>query len=795
MRTRDSLLLGLFFTLLLCFVVVATVFFLIEDPVSRTTEPSSQPDLKYIYFSKTTAPAAEPLTPPVSSVENVLGSSERHGFGWSPRQGRSSSQPSEDDDANAGDETGDNDQGEGEDNEDSDSEDQGQDEEGDSGNEGDDSGDGDQEDDTPPTELLTTPENFKVAFIGDSGYGDNYADVLRLIRDENADLVLHQGDLGYNEGNPEAPQRWLDNIQTILDPISATETFPYFYSIGNHDVSRWEVDNGYRDILQERFANLDVEYTGNPEQVGVQTSFIYNGVHIVFTAPGIDADFIPENHEEFIEEQFQDSPALWTICSWHKNMRAMQAGGKGDETGWGVYEECREQGAIIATGHEHSYSRTFVLSDMSEQIIADNVGPLLIQPGETFAFVSGLGGASIRDQGIFADYFASVYTSDQDANYGALFIEFNVDGDPRKARGYFKDIDGRIADEFELYNNKANPGDEEETPPEPSPGEFVSVSGTSLQLEGEAYQFIGFNVYGLANDEDIFACGPSANHGENPNLYLDHLFSTLSEQGVNAIRFWAFQGFTDGGTDFSAMDRVIDYAERYNVKLIPVLENHWDDCTEGGEKSSSWYQEGYLLPYGDYAISYREYVERIVTHYEDEPTILMWQIMNEAESDDADALYDFAVDISGLIQTLDENHIVSLGTIGRGQAGTAGEDFVRLHSIPTIDVVEAHDYNSPLVAWPSSGSNSINRAFDVAQELNKPFFIGESGISVGDEISAEERAALFDAKIAAAFEREVAGYLIWQWDNSEENYGSGCNGGYCVTEGDPVLDVVLEHSS
>ena len=432
---------------------------------------------------------------------------------------------------------------------------------------------------------------------------------------------------------------------------------------------------------------------------------------------------------------------------------------------------------------------------MSEQVIADTVEPLVIQPGETFAFVSGLGGASIRDQRIFADYFASVYTSDQNANYGALFIEFNVDGDPRKAHGYFKNIDGAVVDEFELYNNKPNPTIEDEANEEPLPEEFISVAGTELQLQGEEFPFIGFNVYGLANDEEIFACGPSANHGENPNLYLDSLFSTLSEQGVNAVRFWAFQGFTNGGADFSSFDRVINYAEQYNVKLIPALENHRDDCTEGGEKPSGWYQEGYLHPYGDYPLSYREYVERVVTRYRNEPTILLWQIMNEAESEDADALYNFTVDISGLIHSLDENHIVSLGTIGRGQAGTAGENFVRLHSIDTIDIVEAHDYNSPEVAWPSSGSNSINRAFEVAQSLNKPFFIGESGISVDSDTSAEERALLFDAKISAASERGVVGYLIWQWDNSEENYGSGCDGGYCVTEGDPVLGVILEHSS
>src|SRR3989338_5123931 len=421
MKRLDAFLLGLFFTLLSCFVVVAAVFFLIEDPVSTSVEPVPQLPLKYIYLSKTVAPSTEPLISTIESIQHNRSPSERHGFGWSPNRERRSPPSSEDDDDadSENEREGENDDGgsnEGNDN---------------NGNDG---GEDNQTDDNPPSELLTTPANFKVAFIGDSGYGENDEAVLRLIRDENVDLVLHQGDLGYNEGNPEAPQRWADNIRTILDPVSETGTFPYFFSIGNHDESRWEADNGYREILQERFTNLNVEYTGNPEQVGVQTSFLYNGLDIVFTAPGIEADFIPENHAEFIEEQLSNSPALWTICSWHKNMRAMQAGGKGDETGWGVYEECREQGAIIATGHEHSYSRTFVLSDMSEQIIADEISPYIIQPGQTFAFHSGLGGQSVRGQRDDInelDYFASVYTEDQDAAYGALFIEFNVDNDPR----------------------------------------------------------------------------------------------------------------------------------------------------------------------------------------------------------------------------------------------------------------------------------------------------------------------------------------------------------------------------
>jgi hypothetical protein len=34
--------------------------------------------------------------------------------------------------------------------------------------------------------------------------------------------------------------------------------------------------------------------------------------------------------------------------------------------------------------------------------------------------------------------------------FGALFIDFHVDGDPRKARAYFKTVSGAVIDAFEI---------------------------------------------------------------------------------------------------------------------------------------------------------------------------------------------------------------------------------------------------------------------------------------------------------------------------------------------------------
>jgi len=93
--------------------------------------------------------------------------------------------------------------------------------------------------------------------------------------------------------------------------------------------------------------------------------------------------------------------------------------------------------------------------------VSDSTSPYVIRPGETLTAVSGLGGRSIRNQdrclpttppyGCHGEW-ASIYTSDQRATYGALFIEFHVGGDPQEAHGWFRNIDGVVIDDFLMHS-------------------------------------------------------------------------------------------------------------------------------------------------------------------------------------------------------------------------------------------------------------------------------------------------------------------------------------------------------
>ena len=299
-----------------------------------------------------------------------------------------------------------------------------------------------------------TPANFKIAFIGDQGLGQNAVAVLNLIKLEGAQAVLHSGDLDYVD-NPTA---WEDQINSVLGP-----DFPYFVTIGNHDELAWSGPTGYQQYVTNRFNRLGISWSGD---LGVQSTFHYQGIFFVLTPPGIESGFNAGNSDTYIRDNLAADDSVWSICSWHKNQTLMQVGGKPNETGWPVYEEAMKGGAILATAHEHSYSRTHLLSSMINQTIASTSNTLTLTKGNSFAFVSGLGGQNVRPQLRSGPWWASIAAGtclagdticQPNVQPGALFGVFNVDGQPNKALFYFKDVSGRIIDTFIVISNVQPP--------------------------------------------------------------------------------------------------------------------------------------------------------------------------------------------------------------------------------------------------------------------------------------------------------------------------------------------------
>ena len=276
---------------------------------------------------------------------------------------------------------------------------------------------------------------LRVAFIGDQGLGPNAIAVLELIKDEGAQMVLHQGDFDYKDD----PDAWDKQISDVLG-----DDFLYFASIGHHDMN---VLSGYQEKLYDRLKkNPDAVCNGD---LGVKSSCTYQGLFFILIAPG---DYTNNSdYDSFIEKQLNDNNSNWRICSWHNDMNTLQTEVKLNETGWEVYESCKNGGAIIANAHMHFYARSTTLTDIENQIVDpawSEPNKLRVMDGATFTFISGLGGMPISGQ--VYDEWPINYSSDQGATYGALFCTFNAGGQPNKAYCYFKNIDGRIIDEFTI---------------------------------------------------------------------------------------------------------------------------------------------------------------------------------------------------------------------------------------------------------------------------------------------------------------------------------------------------------
>jgi hypothetical protein len=297
----------------------------------------------------------------------------------------------------------------------------------------------------------TASAQVTIAFFGDQGAGASATAVLQLIADEGADAVFHLGDFDYEDD----PGAWDQRITSVLGP-----NYPYFVAVGNHDEGHFYGAGGYQEKAAARMIANGISWTGD---LGNASWHVWNDIFFVATGPDIfgsgDGVYAP-----FIQAALSGpaQPYAWRLSGWHVLMRNMQVGGKSDQSGWNVYERSREGGAIICTAHEHSYARTNLLSDISAQTVVDTDGDYVISEGQTIAFHSGLGGHSIRDQErcfpTISPYgcdgtWSAIYAEQQGATYGALFITFGYGGDPCRARGRFKAVDGQVVDEFFLTSN------------------------------------------------------------------------------------------------------------------------------------------------------------------------------------------------------------------------------------------------------------------------------------------------------------------------------------------------------
>ena len=340
-------------------------------------------------------------------------------------------------------------------------------------------------------------------------------------------------------------------------------------------------------------------------------------------------------------------------------------------------------------------------------------------------------------------------------------------------------------------------------------GSFVSRSGRQLILNGSPFRFVGVNLYDAAAT-DRYSCNPGKMLSDA--ALLTTLRYLHDQAGATVLRFWAYQTYTQGGTDFTGTDRVIAAAKAVGMKVVPVLEDGPGNCTNSSAvvpkskyQNDTWFTAGYKVPYGNASLSYRDYVKVIVAHYANEPTILAWSMMNEADTSARDAsgqtvLVGFAKDIVGVIKSVDTRHLITVGTQSNGAPGASGPDFTAVYSVAGVDLAEVHDWgywgsdqspmpggegaNPPAADAPACRARNapVGCSFALAAALDKPLFVGEAGIMGRTEQERTTRATLLRAKMDAAFGAGAVGYLVW-------SVNTGITDGYdvLINDNDPLI--------
>ncbi|MBV9099568.1 MAG: cellulase family glycosylhydrolase [Candidatus Dormibacteraeota bacterium] len=338
---------------------------------------------------------------------------------------------------------------------------------------------------------------------------------------------------------------------------------------------------------------------------------------------------------------------------------------------------------------------------------------------------------------------------------------------------------------------------------QPASAGFVGAARGHFTLDGAPWTFTGYDAYYAASLHTGYQCGPALSDQE-----VDSFFSEMQQRnGSLVLRTWFFQSFQNGNpANFAQYDRLLAAAAAHGIRVVATLSNQWGACEPGHPYHSiTWYQGGYRQTNDGYPLSFRDFAVSMARHYANNPTIAMWQLVNEGEaasshggscneSAAAQALRSFGDDVTAGMKAVDPNHLVNLGTMGGGQCGTSGADYAYVNGGRT-DVCELHDYAHQVVM--GGRTSGIVPDTHTCGGLGKPLFAGEVGIDasvlpnwslsgVVTPVTLATRAVLFQQKMDAMFSLGVSGFLIWSKTLTPSV-------SWHVGPGDPTEAVMLAH--
>lgn len=362
-----------------------------------------------------------------------------------------------------------------------------------------------------------------------------------------------------------------------------------------------------------------------------------------------------------------------------------------------------------------------------------------------------------------------------------------------------------------------------ESAPDPAGGGFVTRQGSKLLLNGKEYRAIGVNIPCLHQCYlgTWFHVGQIYGSPEKAKQAMVAAIEDCEKSNLKFVRFFADPGYPrdramlydkDPAAYWQGMDELFALCKQHNLKLIPSLQTLPGPYGIFGETGQS-----ILDPNSKTYEAVHRYVREFVTRYKDDPTVLMWELVNEGmlgadvemegrkllpkgvyppgatpreDGHNTDTLsYAMIVRLykehAAFIKSLDPNHMVTSGDgCVREECTSRRETFPNfkfrsdtwrewlannLASQPEpLDVFSYHFYGSSGViagaGKPWAGMTDVEwmRALvRASRAANAPVFIGEFGTSPGN---SSDPSSKWLRECIPVLEEEGASLMaFWVW--------------------------------
>lgn len=352
--------------------------------------------------------------------------------------------------------------------------------------------------------------------------------------------------------------------------------------------------------------------------------------------------------------------------------------------------------------------------------------------------------------------------------------------------------------------------------------EFVTIKNGQFHTGNNPYYFIGTNYwYG--------AILGSTGQGGNRERLLKEL-DFMKENGINNLRVLVGADGPAGqavkvmptlqtapgvynDTIFDGLDFFMAELGKRNMYAVLFINNSWE-WSGGYGQYLNWAGKGDVPEKGvsdwpvfvEHVSKYAEceschelfnnHVKHVISRtnrytgkkYTEDPALMSWQVGNEPRAFSNEGKPAFAAwlkETTGLIRSLDNNHLISIGN--EGLMGSEGDMdlYTDIHSDPNVDYMTIHIWPKnwqwiDITRIPQSLDAAIEKTnlyidqhMRIAKQLNKPIVIEEFGFPRDNHLyTLDDPVTARDAYYANVFEHVVQGYIsngllagcnFWTW--------------------------------